>query len=181
MLLLAFSMLSGCRNERAEKSTAEEVAPPTETAAAKKQVKVVDPPADTASAVASAAPSPKMTPYYNDRFGFSLSVPSFLVAQPAPENGDGRAFVGRGIELRAWGMNAVLPIEEMCTKQPGSVAHQVTKTSCFSTGVKDERIFWERTRLAGEVFYSIRFEYPESMKAEMDPVVTAVHKSWTTK
>ncbi len=144
-----------------------------------------------ASASASAAPttvpsaareanSPPVGQYHNDRFGFFVTVPSFLVAQPPPANGDGSTFAGKDVELRVWGMNAVLTLAEHCEKPAGAIVHQVTKDSCFVTGVADKRIFWERKRLKDGIVYGMRFEYPEAMKAEMDRVIQTTYRSWLT-
>ena len=144
-----------------------------------------------ASASASAAPTtvpsaareantPPAGQYHNERFGFFVTVPSFLVAQPPPANGDGSTFVGKDVELRVWGMNAVLTLAEHCEKPAGATVHQVTKDSCFVTGVADKRIFWERKRLKDGIVYGMRFEYPEAMKAEMDRVVQTTYRSWLT-
>lgn len=144
-----------------------------------------------ASASASAAPTtvpsaareantPPPGQYHNDRFGFFVTVPSFLVAQPPPANGDGSTFAGKDVELRVWGMNAVLTLAEHCEKPAGATVHQVTKDSCFVTGTAEKRIFWERKRLKDGIVYGMRFEYPESMKAEMDRVVQSTYRSWLT-
>lgn len=172
-------VLFGCNKERSEPAAPEIVAP-KENAKSAKTAAPPESPAPEGSALPTTTKA-----YFNDRFGFGVDVPTFLVEQPAPDNDDGRTFVGKGVgkgvELRAWGMHAVLPIEEMCAKEPGSVTHQVTKTTCFSTGIKGKQIYWERKRLSSDVFHAIRLEYPESMKAEMDPIVGQIYKSWTAK
>ena len=42
-------------------------------------------------------------PYHNERFGFELVYPSFMVMDPPPENGDGIRCQGKGMELVAFG------------------------------------------------------------------------------
>lgn len=42
-------------------------------------------------------------PYHNERFGFDIVYPSFMMKDPSPENGDGISCRGRGLELNAYG------------------------------------------------------------------------------
>lgn len=134
----------------------------------------------TVPSAAREANTPPSGQYRNERFGFFVTVPSFLVAQPPPANGDGRTFAGKDVELRVWGGNSVLTLAEHCEKPAGATVHQVTKDSCFVTGVADKRIFWQRNRLKDGIVYGMRFEYPEAMKAEMDSVVQSTYRSWLT-
>ncbi len=124
--------------------------------------------------------TPPAVRYQNERYRFLVDVPTFLVAQPPPANGDGRTFVGKGVELRVWGSYASLTLANYCEEETGATVHQVTKDSCFSTGVAEQRIFWQRNRLKDRTIYGIRFEYPSAMKAEMDRVVETTYRSWVS-
>src|SRR5262245_53644970 len=44
----------------------------------------------------------KYSVYENSRFGYSIEYPSTLTMQPPPENGDGRIFLSKDVELRVW-------------------------------------------------------------------------------
>lgn len=178
-MALAFSAV-GCTEKKKD-------APSAASSASAEPSKVVLLATASASAAPTTVPSaareantPPAGQYRNERFGFFVTVPSFLVAQPPPANGDGSTFAGKEVELRVWGGNAVLTLAEHCEKPAGATVHQVTKDSCFVTGVADKRIFWERKRLKNGIVYGMRFEYPEAMKAEMDSVVQSTYRSWLT-
>jgi hypothetical protein len=90
-------------------------------------------------------------------------------------------FKGGDVELTTWGQHETLAMQETCAKEPGATFHQVTKDTCFSTGVHADRIFWKRGRLLNGTYYFIRYEYPTARKSEMDPIVTATYASWIVK
>lgn len=120
--------------------------------------------------------------YVNPRFGFAVDVPKSLVAMPPPDNGDGQQYrLGGLVVMTASGMHAIeeLSIHELCASSPNVSARKETKTSCWATGKRDGTIYWERVVIAHEVIYSLRFQYVESLKTEMDPVVTHVNESWS--
>jgi hypothetical protein len=125
---------------------------------------------------------PGYAPYQNARFGFSLDVPRAFDAMPEPTNGDGLQWrLGRLAAMTASGMYAVPEVGLSCARSPHVVSHRESKTSCWSTGKRDGWIFWEREVIAGDVLYSLRFQYAVSLKSEMDPIVTHVNASWKVK
>jgi hypothetical protein len=124
---------------------------------------------------------PGFDSYANGRFGFSLDVPRALTPMPEPENGDGRQWrLGSLVSMTASGMNWVPEYgSAMCASSKNVVAHQESKSACFSTGKRDGFIFWERHVIAREIDFSLRFQYAESLKSAMDPIVTHVNASWS--
>jgi hypothetical protein len=120
-------------------------------------------------------------PYANPRFGFSLDVPRALDAMPAPDNGDGMQWrLGSLVSMTASGMNYMPELggTPLCTISKSVVAHNESKSGCFSTGKHDGFIFWERYVIARDIVFSLRFQYAESVKGAMDPIVTHVNASW---
>jgi hypothetical protein len=106
-------------------------------------------------------------------------VPNGLTAMPAPENGDGMQWrLGHLVAMSASGMSNVIELRPACARSPSVTAHKETATSCWATGKRDGFIFWERFAIENEVMYSVRFQYAESLKATMDPIVTRVNASW---
>jgi len=117
--------------------------------------------------------------YVNPRFGFTLDVPKEMVPEPPTTIGDGRTFLGGGVELLAWAFHDVGTMKESCPKEPGATTFQIDKKSCWQTGIKDGRIFWQRMKAVQGICYALRFDYPEALKADMDPVVKRANDSWT--
>jgi hypothetical protein len=118
--------------------------------------------------------------YWNGRFGFGLDVPAAFAVMPEPVNGDGQQWrIGKAVAMTASGMNWDFDDEQgTCPSSKNVTARRETKTSCFATGKANGFIFWERHEIARGVLYSLRFQYVESLKTAMDPVVTHVNASW---
>lgn len=118
--------------------------------------------------------------YENGRFGFGLDVPTAFAEMPEPVNGDGQQWrIGKVVAMTASGMN--WPFDDelgACPSSRSVIARRTTKTSCFATGKANGFIFWERSEIAHGVLYSVRFQYVDSLKTAMDPVVTHVNASW---
>jgi hypothetical protein len=123
---------------------------------------------------------PGFDAYANTRFGFSLDVPRALTAMPAPENNDGLQWrLGSLVSMTASAMNWMEIDGVTCASSKNVVAHQESKSACFSTGKRDGYIFWERHVISHEIDFSLRFQYAESLKSAMDPIVTHVNSSWS--
>jgi hypothetical protein len=65
-----------------------------------------------------------------------------------------------------------------CASGASVSAHRETKNTCWATGKKEGFIYWERIVLRGGVLYSLDFQYRESLKEAMDPIVAHVNASW---
>jgi len=127
------------------------------------------------------ATRPGYEPYANGRYSFGLDVPRAFDAMPDPENGDGRQWrIDHVAAMTASGMHVIEGVVGLsCASSPHVTAHTESKSSCWATGKRSGWIFWERQVIAHDVVYSLRFQYVESMKSAMDPVVTHVNKSWS--
>jgi hypothetical protein len=71
--------------------------------------------------------------------------------------------------------SVVIPL---CTMSKSVTRHNESKSGCFSTGKHDGFIYWERYVIAHDKVFSLRFQYAESLKSTMDPIVTHVNASW---
>ena len=117
--------------------------------------------------------------YANPRFSFSLDVPRAFTAMPEPTNGDGLQWrLGNQVAMTASGMHAIEELPLGCASSSHVTAHMAAKKSCWATGKRDGFIFWEKFVVAHEIMFSLRFQYAESVKAQMDPIVTHVNASW---
>ena len=122
---------------------------------------------------------PGYVPYANARFGFSLDVPRALTAMPEPTNGEGLQWrLGDRSAMTASGMHALDDLPPTCASSRNVTAHTTSANGCWATGKRDGFIFWERVVVAHGTMYSLRMQYAESLKAQMDPVVLHVNASW---
>ena len=118
--------------------------------------------------------------YANGRYGYTVDVPLSFVAMPDPMNmnKDGRQWrLGHLAAMTVSGKrgeNLVLS----CAKSPDVTAHKETETSCFATGKRDSTIFWERAAIARGTLYTLRIQYLDTVKAQMEPIVSHVSASW---
>ncbi|HEY3817536.1 MAG TPA: hypothetical protein VGL81_10210 [Polyangiaceae bacterium] len=142
-------------------------------------------PVPVVSAGAAAVPPLVYQRYGNPRFDFWVDVPAFFVASPPPTNGDGQQWTwGDRATMTSSGMYASSPtaLRDLCdddAKAKSVTSHSMTATDCWVTGKDAGKIYWQKTRLAKGVFYSLRFEYDESLGQAFDPLVAHVDASWT--
>jgi hypothetical protein len=73
-------------------------------------------------------------------------------------------------------------MEDVCkdelSHKKGVTTKVMNPTMCWISGEDAGKIYWEKTVLANDVFYSLRFEYDETLKDGFDPLVTHVNASW---
>jgi len=134
----------------------------------------------------------KYEKFENDRFFFSVEYPSnFLKLQPLPENDDGGTFLSNDntVEMRVWGQyNAMsetlkqkynAALKSFNTKPSYMV---LGKSSFVVSGIKNDKIVYIKTLYRkdkdADVFYTLRVEYPQSRRKELDPVITRVARSF---
>lgn len=117
--------------------------------------------------------------YANPRFHFTVDIPTSFVAMEEPMNGDGRQWrVGKLAVITASGIdNLGEPL--VCPSSKNVTAHRNGKNSCWVTGKKDGFIHWEHIVRNGGEDHSLRFQYAESLKEVMDPIVKHVSSSWS--
>ncbi len=126
----------------------------------------------------------------NARFGFFIEVPAvFSVADPEPENGDGRRFhtPDNSAELTASGgwimaddfAGEVANEKEMTVQDGWKITYEstVTKSAASYSGVKAGRIFYTRmiTSCGGKAHASYWLEYPVAGKAKYEGLITGLN------
>jgi hypothetical protein len=117
--------------------------------------------------------------YRNARFDFQVEVPRAFTAMPEPTNGDGLQWrLGNLVAMTASGMHAIPDVPLGCASSSHVTAHKETKDTCWATGVRDGYIFWQRYVVKNDVMYSLHLQYSQSLRAQMDPIVTHVNASW---
>lgn len=131
--------------------------------------------------------------YHNERYGFSLDVPTFLEHKDIPDNGDGAIFYdGSGeVELSAYGCHAAglqdyNTIDSLYQTIKNSVDYKVTydakKDNWFVlSGESDGNIVYEKYVLKSDETYNcFCIVYPKHRKKEFDEIVTHINKSFKT-
>lgn len=129
--------------------------------------------------------------YVNARFGFSLRYPdSLLKGQGEADNGDGQSFESKdgGARLAAWGSNNVLDKtikSEFADalkddkKSSRKVTLKIQKDNWFViSGLNGDNIFYRKQFLLKDQWVVFDFTYPAAQRAQWDPVVAAVAKSF---
>jgi hypothetical protein len=125
------------------------------------------------------ATRPEYERYGNPRFGFWLDAPKTLVAMEAPTNGDGQQWrLGKRVAMTASGMYSPYDGAPECASSANVTGHRETKNMCWATGKRGGYIFWERSIVKNGVLFSLRFQYEDSLKEAMDPIVGHVNASW---
>lgn len=126
----------------------------------------------------------------NARFGYFISIPAeFSVADPEPENGDGREFhtPDKSGDLAVFG--SFLTDGDFATEIKTRVGYEtqdgwnVTYQSAASSkaasysGSKGERIFYARVipSCDGDAIASYRLEYPFAQKAHYEAAIKALN------
>ena len=149
-------------------------------------------PATSAGGTTGSAVTTGYVTYHNERFGFSVSVPSSFTAGTPPQNGDGMSFSPQDhrVVLRVYGSNNVLG-ETPTTAAASYVAQQKGKGSRVtlnsvngdhftasgydSTGAT---IWYEHKIVLSNVEYGIDWEYPAALASQIDLQVTATVRSY---
>ncbi len=119
--------------------------------------------------------------YKNERFRFSVTVPSDFVAQPDPENGDGRSFKRNGATIIAYASHCG-SFDEVLAFGGSSTDTYVTHKDNWAvwSGVEDGLVYYKKTVFNDGKAYSVYFQYPESEKQEFDGIIKSVLDSWQT-
>ena len=198
-LLLSFVVVAGCKKDRPKVEPHEDARPMRvfvfdASAAAAASAALVKPDAgaiedfedefgyghvDAGTVDPKRLASPAYEPYANARFHFGLDVPTSFNALDEPDNGDGMVWrFGNSGVIAASGRYAIDDAPPTCPNSKNVTAHRTGKNTCWSTGKKDGFIFWYHVIRKGDVEQSLRFEYAESLKDAMDPIVNHVSASW---
>lgn len=131
--------------------------------------------------------------YRNARFAYAVDYPrDVLVPQGEAENGDGQKFLSKDkqVAMAVWGGHNALghsiaaefdfQAKGLAEELPGfAIAYKTVRGTWFVlSGQTAERIVYQKTVLAGDVFKSVRIEYPRSRKSGMDTLVTRISASF---
>jgi hypothetical protein len=146
-----------------------------------------------AAALSGASADERWATYVNDRFGFSLTYPAdVFIAQPAPENDDGRTLVAAdGAKILVFGGYNVAN-DTLASKRASLKGLDYALTSYNATGknwfvVSGHRsidgvdsIFYEKyiVSAASDTIHSLIVTYSAALKARYDPIVDRLAASF---
>ena len=122
--------------------------------------------------------------YYNPRFDFSVSYPTFFVRKYEAANQDGCEFLyGDNYLMKAYGMNCVSErtVKELFEDSKRSTdTYSTFKDNWFVlSGVNEQgNIYYRKTIIENKVEYVVELVYPQAKKAEYDAVVKKVISSF---
>ena len=136
----------------------------------------------------------KFESYDNARFEYSIQYPvDILTPQDEAQNGDGRAFLSPDgtVKMLVWGQyNALFDtlkkayLSDLRERSKGVTYKALLKKSYVISGVKDGKIFYQKTMLNGKdgdggaVFATFTIEYDKADKSKYDPVVRKIAASF---
>lgn len=130
--------------------------------------------------------------YGNARFGFFAEIPpAFSVADPEPENGDGRAFhtadgTADLLLYGGWtlldGFAAEVAMDRSSEAERGwtlTYESKVRGASASFSGVKGGRIFYARliATCSGKAHAGYRLEYPAADKEQYDGAIQLLNRT----
>lgn len=134
--------------------------------------------------------APALRHYVNVRFGFSLEVPADLIAERAPDNGDGQAFhsADGGLHLTAWGSNDALgqnleafvaDDRKRCRRGSSPYLRRKADWIVFSCATGEGIVYQKSIRSGGSgaSFVSVRIRYPLGEQARWQAAVAAASNS----
>ncbi len=127
--------------------------------------------------------------YHNARFGFEVEYPSFMLMEPAPENGDGFSCHGRGLELLAYGCQnlnsetgALLTLPEVAVQYalPTDKFGYTDGDAFFHGGIDETgNVYLERIRMNpnsddGNILEIVLVTYPKRKSGKLKPIAERV-------
>jgi hypothetical protein len=147
--------------------------------------------------VAAAATAALMVPagaetwkkYLNGRYGTFVEYPADRFrALPEPENGDGLSFEGKDgsnlVVSGGYNVENFTPatyekfLRTFSERDFGNVTYKmVGEQSLVLSGLRGDRVFYEKYLFAGDLIHSLVITYPRSAKAEYDAIVTRMARS----
>ena len=122
--------------------------------------------------------------YMNARFRYTICYPrNLLIPQGESDNGDGQRFLGcDGATLVTWGSNNALgrtlaqfeidTVSRLAGNSGAATCRKRHPTWFVVSGVTDDKIFYAKTLLVGDIQKSFEFTYPRE-KADVYNAVTA--------
>jgi hypothetical protein len=135
------------------------------------------------------AAAEKWTHYANPRFGTFAEYPSGrFEALPPPENGDGQSFKARdGAALAIFGSNNIDDFTPasyetfLRSGDGGNYAHVTYRASgddwLVLSGLRGNDVFYEKYLFRGDITHGLVVTYPQTLKAEYNPIAARIAKS----
>jgi hypothetical protein len=129
---------------------------------------------------------PAYARYVNEKFGFSVDVPSFLVKRGADADGRGQPFeFGRRAKARAWAMyNVPVMTVEQLYGDWARRDHVTFKTLAANTwvvrGTERGRLYYSRSILADGIITTIEVSYDPALADAFEPVLARMGASLMT-
>jgi hypothetical protein len=132
---------------------------------------------------------PAFSRYVNDKFAFSVDVPTFLAKKGADADGRGQPFAyavnGRAIRVRAWAMyNApVMSVEELFGDwgRRGKVSYKgIAGNTWFVRGTENGQLFYMRSILSDGVITTIEVTYDPAFSDDLEPILARMGASLMT-
>lgn len=135
----------------------------------------------------------KWANYYNDRFEFCVDYPmNYLFAQGEPENNDGNTFstTNRSSEMQASGMYNALEqsiseafidatAKSVYYDDERKITYKAQNANWFViSGKYNESIFYVKTVLKGDTFYTLYFEYFPTERKKFDEIIKRATKDF---
>ncbi|WP_088069991.1 hypothetical protein [Gottfriedia luciferensis] len=126
--------------------------------------------------------------YYNNRFGFTIQIPSGFKAGPPPTNGDGLEFSNKESSITAYGFNNFDDfsaksyfqnydrpyIKEKITYQ------KFTKNSYVISYKKGNKIIYRNVRIGSDSGNAFEIVYPANKQKTYGPIVSYIYKTFKT-
>src|ERR1035437_3222818 len=123
--------------------------------------------------------------YVNERYGFQMSYPAFLISAHIPANGDGmRMYDKKGFVLVASGINneSEITFQSELNSQwesIGKVTYRIRRNNWFAiSGVKENKIIYIKSYIGTGSINHLYIEYPKDQKERYDKIVEAIAKSF---
>jgi uncharacterized protein YodC (DUF2158 family) len=144
------------------------------------EASVSDASPDSACADAGALACPSYVRYENEKFAFSVDVPTFLARKGADADGRGQPFAyvagGKKIRVRAWAMyNApVMTVEELFGdwSRRGRVEFKaIAGNTWVVRGTENGQLYYMRSILSDGIITTIEVVYDPSFAEDFEPVL----------
>lgn len=125
-------------------------------------------------------------PYINARFGFAVEIPPGFMLLNEADNGDGRSYARDTATFAVWGHYLTGDFAEEVNERRDTYRQEGWNLTydrqeggwASLSGTRGDRILYHRVvTLCGDAVASFVLNYPETMKAEISPLVGRLVKS----
>ncbi len=140
----------------------------------------------------AAARAESWSTYHNERYGTTIQYPDIFKPQPPPVDGDGLDFkTAEGADLTVFASYNALNFDlagfkDFTVKNLGAgkvITYQAQGSNWFViSGTDGNSVFYERHMLShgGQMTEGLVISYPANLKAEYDPLVARISKSFSS-